>query len=71
VARALYNRPALLLADEPTGSLDRHNARAVFQLLVTLARHEGSAVLLVTHDEGLVSDVDERYHLLDGQLVAA
>lgn len=71
VARALYNRPALLLADEPTGSLDRHNARAVFELLVTLARREESAVLLVTHDEGLVSDVDERYHLLDGQLVAA
>jgi len=71
VARALYNRPALVLADEPTGSLDRHNARAVYQLLVALARHEGSAVLLVTHDEGLVGDVDERYHLLDGQLVAA
>ncbi len=68
VARALYLKPQLILADEPTGSLDRHNAKAVFELLVSLARSEGAAVLMVTHDEGLVADVDKRYYLLDGIL---
>jgi lipoprotein-releasing system ATP-binding protein len=71
VARALYHRPPLVLADEPTGSLDRHNAKAVYALLLAMARQEGSAVLLVTHDEELVADVDARYHLIDGQLVPA
>lgn len=68
VARALYDAPPLILADEPTGSLDRHSAAAVYDLLVRLARERNSAVLMVTHDEGLVSDVDARYELLDGQL---
>jgi putative ABC transport system ATP-binding protein len=61
----------LVLADEPTGSLDRANAQAVFDLLVRLARDRGRAVVLVTHDEGLVRDVDARYRLEDGRLVAA
>ena len=69
VARALYAKPNLVLADEPTGSLDRHNAVVVYELLVELARQEGSAVVMVTHDEGLVRDVDVRYHLVDGLLV--
>lgn len=69
VARALYNKPAVILADEPTGSLDRHNARAVYELLVDLARSEGSAVVMVTHDEGLVRDVDVRFGLEDGLLM--
>jgi lipoprotein-releasing system ATP-binding protein len=69
VARALYSRPQVVLADEPTGSLDRASAHAVYHLLVDLARREGSAVLMVTHDEGLVQDVDARYHLVEGQLV--
>ena len=69
VARALYSKPAVILADEPTGSLDRHNARAVYELLVDLARSEGSAVVMVTHDEGLVRDVDVRFALQDGVLV--
>ncbi|MEM7735021.1 MAG: ABC transporter ATP-binding protein [Deinococcota bacterium] len=68
VARALYSRPQIILADEPTGSLDRHNAKAVYQLLVDLARREGSAVVMVTHDEGLVHDIDQRYHLSEGLL---
>ena len=68
VARALYPRPRLVLADEPTGSLDRVSARTVYQLLVDLARREGSAVVMVTHDEGLVQDVDARYYLRDGRL---
>lgn len=68
VARALFSQPLVVLADEPTGSLDRHNAHAVYELLVELAQAEGSAVLMVTHDEGLVQDVDARYHLVDGRL---
>ena len=68
VARALYPRPKLILADEPTGSLDRQSARNVFQMLVDLARDERSAVVMVTHDEGLVQNVDGRYYLEDGVL---
>ena len=69
VARALYPKPQIILADEPTGSLDRENARAVYEILVELARTEGSAVIMVTHDEGLVTNVDRRYYLHDGVLV--
>lgn len=69
VARALYSHPSLVLADEPTGSLDRENSRTIYQLLVDLARREGSAVIMVTHDQGLVKDVDKRYFLDDGVLV--
>lgn len=68
VARALYADPMLVLADEPTGSLDRAAARGVFELLVKLARERGRAVVMVTHDEGLVADVDARHHLVDGRL---
>ncbi|MVN89253.1 ATP-binding cassette domain-containing protein, partial [Deinococcus sp. HMF7620] len=67
VARALAARPAAVLADEPTGSLDRANAQAVAALLVTLAREEGAGVLLVTHDERLARYADRTLHLLDGQ----
>jgi lipoprotein-releasing system ATP-binding protein len=69
VARALYGKPSLILADEPTGSLDRENAKVVYELLATLAKREGSAVIMVTHDEGLVRDVDKRYYLRDGVLI--
>ncbi len=68
VARALYARPRLVLADEPTGSLDRESARNVYAMLVELAQQEGSAVVMVTHDEGLVQEVDARYHLRGGRL---
>jgi lipoprotein-releasing system ATP-binding protein len=68
LARALYADPPLILADEPTGSLDRVTARAVFDLLVRVARERGTAVVMVTHDEGLVQDVDARYRLRDGVL---
>lgn len=68
LARALYADPPLILADEPTGSLDRSTARSVFDLLVRISRERGTAVVMVTHDEGLVHDVDARYHLVDGVL---
>ena len=68
LARALVARPAILLADEPTGSLDTVNAQAVSALLVDLARQHGAGVLLVTHDERVAQAADRRLHLLDGQL---
>jgi lipoprotein-releasing system ATP-binding protein len=67
VARALAARPATVLADEPTGSLDRANAQAVAQLLVNLAREERAGVLFVTHDDRLAAFADRTLHLLDGQ----
>lgn len=70
VARSLYSRPQVILADEPTGSLDRSSAESVYVLLAQLAREEGSAVVMVTHDEGLVRDVDARFTLERGVLVA-
>ena len=69
LARALLLKPAVLLADEPTGSLDRANAQSVANLLVALARSEGAGVLLVTHDENLAGRADRVLHLLDGQMV--
>ncbi|WP_424949390.1 ABC transporter ATP-binding protein [Deinococcus sp.] len=66
LARALVARPAILLADEPTGSLDTANAQAVSALMVDLARRHGAGVLLVTHDEGVAQRADRRLHLLDG-----
>lgn len=68
VARSLYSRPQVVLADEPTGSLDRSSAQDVYNLLALLAREEGSAVVMVTHDEGLVRDVDARFTLTKGVL---
>lgn len=67
VARALAAHPAAVLADEPTGSLDRGNAQKVAGLLVALARETGAGVLLVTHDERLARHADRVLHLLDGQ----
>ena len=57
VARALYLRPRLVLADEPTASLDRRMAREVFGLLLSLTQEEEAALLLATHDETLVQDL--------------
>ena len=68
VARALATHPAVILADEPTGSLDRANAETVASLLVALAREQGAGVLLVTHDDRLAAYADRILHLLDGQI---
>ena len=68
LARALYADPPVVLADEPTGSLDRATAKTVFDLLVRLARERRRAIVMVTHDEGLVHDIDARFHLVDGRL---
>lgn len=70
VARALYGAPAVVLADEPTGSLDRANAEAVVDTLLEVARGAGSAVVLVTHDEQVALRADRRLGLMDGRLQA-
>ena len=69
LARALMARPAILLADEPTGSLDRANAERMTELLTELARQEGAGVLMVTHDERLADQADRQIQLLDGRVV--
>jgi predicted ABC-type transport system involved in lysophospholipase L1 biosynthesis ATPase subunit len=68
VARALLNRPRLLLADEPTGSLDRENAEAVAALLFEIHREEGTALVIVTHAEDLAARAGRTLELKNGVL---
>ncbi|MCX5675935.1 MAG: ABC transporter ATP-binding protein [Planctomycetota bacterium] len=68
VARALINRPALLLADEPTGSLDRAAAEDLAELLAKLNREEGLTLVVVTHSPALASRMKRQLELRDGQL---
>ena len=68
VARALANRPELVLADEPTGNLDEATAERVFQAFVQLVRVEGSAALVATHNERLAQAMDRVVRLHDGVL---
>ena len=69
VARALVNRPRLLLADEPTGNLDSVNAKAVYELFRELNRGFGQTILVVTHDTDWAARSDRVLRLLDGRLV--
>ena len=68
VARALANRPALVLADEPTGNLDEATADIVFAEFLRLVREEGSAALVATHNERLADRMDRAVRLHDGRL---
>ena len=68
VARALANRPPLVLADEPTGNLDEHTADIVFAEFVSLVRGEGSAALVATHNERIAAKMDRVVRLHDGVL---
>ncbi|MET4132064.1 lipoprotein-releasing system ATP-binding protein [Porphyrobacter sp. MBR-155] len=68
VARALANRPMLVLADEPTGNLDEHTADKVLEQFLALVRGEGSAALVATHNERLARRMDRVVRLHDGVL---
>ncbi|MDA0819776.1 MAG: ABC transporter ATP-binding protein [Proteobacteria bacterium] len=68
VARALANRPMLVLADEPTGNLDEHTADRVLAEFLSLVRGEGSSALVATHNERLASKMDRVVRLHDGML---
>jgi lipoprotein-releasing system ATP-binding protein len=68
VARALANRPALILADEPTGNLDEATAEIVFDEFLRLVRQEGSAALVATHNERLAARMDRVLRLQEGHL---
>lgn len=68
VARALANKPPLVLADEPTGNLDEHTADAVLAEFLNLVRGEGSAALVATHNERLAARMDRVVRLHEGRL---
>jgi lipoprotein-releasing system ATP-binding protein len=70
VARALANDPPLILADEPTGSLDSASSEQVFQILRDLVDHEGKTVVAVTHDLGLAARTDRQIRLVDGAIAS-
>lgn len=68
VARALVTQPNVVLADEPTGNLDRDNAAQVFALFMELCTQGGSSLILVTHDEALAAQCEQAYRMVGGAL---
>lgn len=68
VARALINKPKLILADEPTGNLDSQNSRDLYDMMYELAKTTGTTILLATHDMELASKTDRTLRIEDGQI---
>lgn len=68
IGRALINNPSLVMADEPTGNLDKTTADAIFDLLIKLNKEQGTAFLVVTHDLELAKKLDKQLVMSDGQL---
>ena len=69
IARALVNHPSIILADEPTGNLDSKTERIVIELLKNLVKKYKTSIVLVTHNESLVKDVDRIIRLEDGEII--
>ncbi|MCM0207791.1 ABC transporter ATP-binding protein [Bacteroides fragilis] len=69
VARALINQPAVILADEPSGSLDTHNKEELHQLFFDLRNRFGQTFVIVTHDESLAQITDRTIHMVDGKII--
>lgn len=70
LARAMVTQPQCILADEPTGNLDRHTAHAVFDLLLEMNQTQSVSLIVVTHDIELASKMRRQYKLVDGKLLA-
>ena len=68
VARALVNRPSVILADEPSGSLDTQNKEELHALFFDLRNEMGQTFVIVTHDEQLATQADRIIHMKDGQI---
>ncbi len=70
IARALINRPKILLADEPTGNLDSHNGELVLDLLFRIAGEEGLTLVMATHDQAIARRLERMIEMRDGHIVA-
>ncbi|MHA1447792.1 MAG: ABC transporter ATP-binding protein [Candidatus Hodarchaeales archaeon] len=69
IARSLANDPSVIIADEPTGDLDTENARSILGLLYEVNREEKKTIIMVTHDESLISEESRVIQLVDGKII--